>query len=425
MKIINKKTISVVIVILLIIITYFVFFSRDESVIEVKAMNSFIGDIEKTVKISGTVEAYDSEFISLPPNLEVLKTYYGKNDYVKKGELIAELEISDLKTSLDKTKLNLEQLKKDLENISSTSSNSEKSLLANALEKAKTNLNNIERVLEKAKEDLETDKILLENSAISQKEYEAQVDVVENLESNLKNAVITYEDAKLNLSNYSNNQDNASDKLDLQMESLELDIASIERSISERNIFANLDGIITEFNIKEGRVTNNSSLISIYNDSTYELVSLVPQEDAILIERNQQSNVSLDGLGKTYSGSVYSVGKTATIDSNSGSQTPKVEIRILIDETDKKIVSGYNGDALISLEKKANVLLIRNEAIKTDDEGKYVFLIDDNSVKKTYIETNLTDGYFTSVDSGIEEGNQVVLNPPQNLQNNSIITVID
>ncbi|MDW7668826.1 MAG: efflux RND transporter periplasmic adaptor subunit [Bacillota bacterium] len=425
MKIINKKTISIAIILLLIIITYFAFFTRDENAVEVKTMNSYIGDIEKTVKISGIIESSDSEVINITPNLEVLKTYYKKNDYVKKGELIAELEIYDLKTSLDKASLNLEQLKRDLEDITSTSYNSEKLILVNAVEKSKTSLNTLERDLKKAKENLETSKILLESDAISQKEYETQVDVVENLQSNLINAQITYEDAQLNLSNYNSNQDNAADKLKLQIEALELDIISIKKSISERNIYANLDGIITEFNIKEGRVTNNSSTISIYNDSIYELVSLVPQEDAILIEKNQQADISLDGLEKKYLGYVLSVGKTAKIDSSSGSQTPKVEIRVIIDEPDKKIVTGYNGDAIISLEKKKDVLLIRNEAIKIDDEGKYIFIINGNSVKKTYIETNLTDGYFTSIISGIEVNQQVVLNPPEKLQDGNIITVID
>ncbi len=425
MKIINKKTISIAIILLLIIITYFAFFTRDESAVEVRTMNSYIGDIEKTVKISGIIESSDSEVINITPNLEVLKTYYKKNDYVKKGELIAELEIDDLKTSLDKAKLNLAQLKRDLEDLNSTSSNSEKLLLVNSVEKSKTNLDGIKRDLKKAKEDLETSKILLDSDAISQKEYEAQVDIVEDLQSNLNNAQITYEDAQLNLSKYNSNQDNAADKLNLQIDALELDIISIEKNISERNIYSNLDGIITEFNIKEGRVTNNSSTISIYNDSIYELVSLVPQEDAILIEKNQQSDISLDGLEKIYSGYVLSVGKTAEIDTASGSQTPKVEIRVIIDEPDEKIVTGYNGDALIFLEKKKDVLLIRNEAVKTDDEGKYIFIVNGNSVNKTYIETSLTDGYFTSIISGIKENEQVVLNPPEELQDGNTVTVID
>jgi len=425
MKIINKKTISVALIIILIIISYFVFFTRDEDSIEVRTMNSYIGDLEKTIKISGTIETLDSEVISLQPSLEVIKTYYNENEYVKKGDLIAELDSDDLKTQLSKAKLNLAQLEKDLQDLKSSSSGSERPLLVNALEKSKANIENINTDLNNAQEDLERNKILLENDAISEKEYETQVNLVEDLKSSLKNAEITYEDAQISLSNYDSSQNKAADKLELQIESAKLDISSIEGDISDRSIYANLDGIITELNLVEGRLTNNSSIISIYNDSSFEFVSLVPQEDAVLIEKNQETEISLDGLSKTYTGYVSKVGKIAEIDPNSGSQTPKVEIRILIDEIDNKIASGYNGDAVISLEKNEDVLLIRNEAIKKDNEGSFVFLVSGDSVEKIYVDTNLSDGYFTSIDSGIEENDEVVLNPPMELNDESSITILD
>ncbi len=425
MKIINKKTISVALITVLIIISYFVFFTRDEDSIEVRTMNSYIGDLEKTIKISGTIETLDSEVISLQPSLEVIKTYYNENEYVKKGDLIAELDSDDLKTQLSKAKLNLAQLEKDLQDLKSSSSGSERPLLVNALEKSKANIENINTDLNNAQEDLERNKILLENDAISEKEYETQVNLVEDLKSSLKNAEITYEDAQISLSNYDSSQNKAADKLELQIESAKLDISSIEGDISDRSIYANLDGIITELNLVEGRLTNNSSIISIYNDSSFEFVSLVPQEDAVLIEKNQETEISLDGLSKTYTGYVSKVGKIAEIDPNSGSQTPKVEIRILIDEIDNKIASGYNGDAVISLEKNEDVLLIRNEAIKKDNEGSFVFLVSGDSVEKIYVDTNLSDGYFTSIDSGIEENDEVVLNPPMELNDESSITILD
>jgi len=425
MKIINKKTISVALITVLIIISYFVFFTRDEDSIEVRTMNSYIGDLEKTIKISGTIETLDSEVISLQPSLEVIKTYYNENEYVKEGDLIAELDSDDLKTQLSKAKLNLAQLEKDLQDLKSSSSGSERPLLVNALEKSKANIENINTDLNNAQEDLERNKILLENDAISEKEYETQVNLVEDLKSSLKNAEITYEDAQISLSNYDSSQNKAADKLELQIESAKLDISSIEGDISDRSIYANLDGIITELNLVEGRLTNNSSIISIYNDSSFEFVSLVPQEDAVLIEKNQETEISLDGLSKTYTGYVSKVGKIAEIDPNSGSQTPKVEIRILIDEIDNKIASGYNGDAVISLEKNEDVLLIRNEAIKKDNEGSFVFLVSGDSVEKIYVDTNLSDGYFTSIDSGIEENDEVVLNPPMELNDESSITILD
>ena len=96
----------------------------------------------------------------------------------------------------------------------------------------------------------------------------------------------------------------------------------------------------------------------------------------------------------------------------------------MINSTDNKIASGYKGDAVISIENLKNVLLIRNEAIKIDSEGSYVFIKSENTVKKTYINTGLSDGYITVVQSGISRDEEVVLNPPEELNDGNIITVI-
>jgi HlyD family secretion protein len=240
----------------------------------------------------------------------------------------------------------------------------------------------------------------------------------------LKTALISYEDAQLNLANFNSNEEKAKKQLELQIESIKLDIESLERSISERKIYSNIDGIVTDFNLKEGRETNNSSVINILNSSNYEFISLVPQEDAVLIEEGQDVEIRIDGLENVYNGKVAKIGKNAEVDQSSGSQTPKIEVEILINSTDNKIASGYKGDAVISIENLKNVLLIRNEAIKIDSEGSYVFIKSENTAKKTYINTGLSDGYFTVVQSGISRDEEVVLNPPEELNDGNIITVI-
>jgi multidrug efflux pump subunit AcrA (membrane-fusion protein) len=421
MKIINKKTITIFIVVLLLIIAYFLFFTRDEEAAEVKTMKAYNGDIEKTLEISGSVKSSDSEEISIQPNLKVLKIYVKENDYVSSGDLLAELEMDDLQTSLEKANLSLQQLNNDLNDMSS---NSQESLLINGLEKSKTNVENLESDLENAEKDLETSKTLYENDAISEKEYESQIELVENLESSLKTALISYEDAQLNLANFNSNEEKAKKQLELQIESIKLDIESLERSISERKIYSNIDGIVTDFNLKEGRETNNSSVINILNSSNYEFISLVPQEDAVLIEEGQDVEIKIDGLENVYYGKVAKIGKNAEVDQSSGSQTPKIEVEILINSTDNKIASGYKGDAVISIENLKNVLLIRNEAIKIDSEGSYVFIKSENTAKKTYINTGISDGYITVVQSGISRDEEVVLNPPEELNDGNIITVI-
>jgi multidrug efflux pump subunit AcrA (membrane-fusion protein) len=109
------------------------------------------------------------------------------------------------------------------------------------------------------------------------------------------------------------------------------------------------------------------------------------------------------------------VGKSAEIDQESGSKTPKVEVTIKIINSDELIKSGYEGKANIIIDMSENTLVLRNESLKRDAEGKtYLYVLKNNTVEKKYVEAGLSDGYLTEV-SGVSEGDKVVINPPEEL----------
>jgi hypothetical protein len=49
--------------------------------------------------------------------------------------------------------------------------------------------------------------------------------------------------------------------------------------------------------------------------------------------------------------------------------------------------------------------------------------VENEIARKVYIKTDLTDGYNTSVLSGIKENDAVILNPPEELSDGMIIKV--
>ena len=53
-----------------------------------------------------------------------------------------------------------------------------------------------------------------------------------------------------------------------------------------------------------------------------------------------------------------------------------------------------------------------NECVYADDNGSYVFIVDDNSeVKRRYIETGVKDNAYTQILSGVDEGASIVYDP--------------
>ena len=402
-------------VIAVLLISYFLFSKKGNSAIEVSAFPTNMGSVSKTIEFSGVVKSSDREEIMVTPDLEVLKTYVKENDQVEKGQLLAELDTTDLLISLKKSQVSLEQLYSD--SAAEKSSNSaDKDILYNTLLKSKETLEKYNKDLELSAADLEKSKILYDESAISKAEYDKYVTAKTNLESSLKIAELNYNDAVTKYNDYGSSVKLNVEKIDRQIESLNLDIESLNYKIEKTKIYSSISGIVTDFPLTEGRSTLSNSKIVIYDTTSYEFIAKIAQEDAVLIKEGQNSNVSVNGITKTYEGVVSQVGKTAQIDEMSGSKTPKVEVIIEIINPDDLLKSGFEGDASVQIDKNDNVLVIKSEAVKKDDENKqYLYILKNGIASKTYVEIGLSDDYYVSVLSGIKENDIVILNPPMEL----------
>lgn len=414
----------VVITVILLMIFYFLFLNN-ESRIQVNAMESYIGNVSKTIDLSGVVNSSDYEEITVSSNLEVLNTYVKENDIVEPGQLLAELDSTELLISLEKSKISLEQLKSDLNLEKSGLGNSEKDILKNSLSRSNEELERIKKDLEFAVENLEKSKALYEENAISQAEYEKQITNTKDLESSLKTAELNYNDANSKYNDYFDNNKQNIESIERQIKSAILDVESLNNKIEKNKIYSTIPGVVTEFPLSKLKETSSNDKIVIYNTNSYEFIAKVAQEDAIFIKNGLKSTVTVKGIINSYEGVVSNVGQFAEIDSASGSKTPKVEVEIKISSPNNSLASGFDGDAIVEIDSKENVLLVKSECIRKDIENKeYLFVIENGIAKKIYIEIGLTDGYNTIVLTGINEKDIVILNPPAELNDGVAVEII-
>jgi multidrug efflux pump subunit AcrA (membrane-fusion protein) len=409
---------------IVLIVLYFSISNDDKSLIQVNTMEVSIGSVSKNIDFSGTVNSSNYEEITVPSNQDVLNIYVEENDLVKKDQLLAELDSTELLISLEKAQIALEQLRTDLTLEKNGTGNSEKDILSNSLSRSKEEFIKIKKDLELSVENLEKIKNLYEEGAVSQAEYDNQVSETKDLESSLKTAELNYNDANVKYNDYFDNKKQNEESLERQIKSSLLDIESLNNKIEKNKIYATISGVVTEFTLSKSKQTSSNDTIVIYDTNSYEFVAKVPQEDAVYIKNGQNSTVFIKGISDSYDGIVSQVGQTAEIDTESGSQTPKVEIRINIENSNSYIASGFEGDAKVEIDTKANTMVVKNECIKKDDNNEeYLFIVENEIARKVYIKTDLTDGYNTSVLSGIKENDAVILNPPEELSDGMIIKV--
>lgn len=405
----NKK-IYILIAVIIAVSIFMLFFNKEA--VEVSTMNTYIGSVTRTIEVSGSINSDSVEIISIEPNVNVLNVYVKENDYVEKNQKLAELDTEQLNISLEKTKLNLEELKANLNDISSD--NSKAVLSSNALIRSKENYTKLTKDLENAKDELQKAETLYNEDVISKAEYDRYEQSVYDFSSMLKTAELNLNDTSINYKESEEQKAQDIQSLERQIKSLNLDIESITKIINDTVIYSSTNGVITEFPLEQNMKTLSGEKIVIYSTENYEFVSNVAQKDAVLIREGQKSIIEIDGISTQYDGIVTQVSKSAQ-DDNTGSQLPKVEIKIKISNPDDYIAFGYEGEAKIIIDSKDDALIVKNESIKTEDDNWFVYVLKGNSAIKKIVKLGLSDGYITSIEEGLQENDIVIVNPPYDL----------
>lgn len=405
-----RVLILLIVCVIVLAIGYFSLFNDNS--LEVSTMKSYKASITKTIEVSGTINSSDVEVIDLDTGKTAVKTYVKENDVVQKNQLLAELDDDDLYILLEKAKLNLEDLNAKLNDLNSN--NSDLAILDNTLAKSKENYSKLVQDISVAKEDLKKAEVLYSENVISQAEYDKYVSAVNNLNLSLKTAELNLNDASVNYSNTREQKESNKLSLERQIKSINLDIESLNKKIEDTKIYSSIDGIVTEFQLKEAQKTSSGDKVVIHGISSLELTAFVSQQEAVSIKEGLKSIVIVDGVGISYEGVVSFVSKVAETD-NSGSTAPKVEIKIKITNPDENITFGYEGEAKIIVDSGDDLLVVKNESVKNEDNKKYVYLLNNGIAEKTFVETGLTDGYLINIKSGIQENDVVIVNPPFDL----------
>lgn len=82
--------------------------------------------------------------------------------------------------------------------------------------------------------------------------------------------------------------------------------------------------------------------------------------------------------------------------------------RLLINNPDGKLRIGMTTHCTIAIARRDNVLRIPSVAVREDDKGDYVYVLEGETPSRRYIKTGLFDSLYTEVRAGLEEGEQVV-----------------
>lgn len=333
----------------------------NKETLTVDTAGASIGNISQTVTATGTIEAITTVEVGTQVSGVIEKLYADFNSVVKKGQLLATLDETMLRASLDQSRATLMDAEADLKY---------------------------------QKLNYERSKALYEKSLIAQADFD-------QVEYNYKRAQASVANAKATLER---NQVN----LDYATITSPIDGVVLNRAVDEGQTVA------ASF--------NTPTLFTIANDLTRMQVQAdVDEADIGQVKNGQRVEFTVDAFpGETFEGTVTEIRLQPVISSNVVTYT----VIVNAPNPDKKLMPGMTASITIFMAEAREVITIPVKALKFKPElpdsitrpanqpqlsGQQVWVYDGKQMHPRQVITGLSDGSHVEVKSGLKAGDEVVL----------------
>lgn len=183
---------------------------------------------------------------------------------------------------------------------------------------------------------------------------------------------------------------------------------------------ADFDGVVTEVTaIAGGPVTDGASLLKIANNQKVHVTFNLSKTDLAKVKKDQIADLTI--AGNKYEGKVSNISHMAVMNSNN---TPVVSAEIEITNPDEDIYLGVEAKINIHAQKEENALLIPVEAINSDKNGDFVYIVENGVVVRRNVTTGVSSDEYTQIVEGIKEGDQVMTDISTGVTEGMQVTVI-
>lgn len=321
-----------------------------------------ISDFDVYVTSLGTVQAYATVTVRSRIDGELLKAYFSEGQFVKKDDLIAQIDPRPYRAALEQ---------------------------ANA---KKTQ-----------------DQVNLENAKLDLERYLKLGEFAARQQLDTQRATVSQITAQL-----------AADDAAIDLAQTQLDYATIKTPISGRAGFK----LVDEGNIVNAANTNGLVVIEqmrpisvIFTQSE----AYIHEINAGLASTPQPVD-ALSSDGK----SLISTGKLSFVDNLVDTSTGTIHLKATFGNEDLKLWPGMSVSTRLLLKTLKNVLIVPTNAVQHGPAGLFVYQVDDqNKVQVQPVEIGPANAGYTVVTKGVAEGQTVVVDGQYRLQNGVKIAPAD
>ncbi|MGD9639340.1 MAG: efflux RND transporter periplasmic adaptor subunit [Alphaproteobacteria bacterium] len=366
----KKKTL--VILLILIIASFAAYSKFSAKKVETKTPSQKIftvslGSIEELVTAQGSLEPKDYVDVGTQVSGQLEKLHVEIGDYVKEGDLIAEIDPRVYETQVLANKAKLKSLKAQI---------------------SEQNAN-----IKLAESKYKRNKRLLETNNVSQETFE-------EIESEKDVAYSKLESIKA------------------QIEELESNLSESITNLGYTKIYAPMSGIIALKEAKEGQTLNASqsapTIVQVADLDTMTVIAEVAEADVSRINENMDVYFTTLGMqNRKWYGKVRQIEPSPEI----VNEVVLYNVLIDVDNKDRKLMTGMSTQVFFVIGKAENVPMISTDTLTyhiedkdTDDTTAYkVMVLENGRPVERIINIGLNNRSIAQVVSGLNVGDQVLL----------------
>ena len=396
---------------------------------------ALVQDIDSTLSVSGTITPSQTRSYFVPGSVKVEKVNFQRGDLVKKGDIIATFDLTDLNLSLKKAKLTMENAQLQYEDTMDDLDNSSQELYD--INKEIRRLQARETTYKLAYDyfdryptnDPEIDSIIAayDHGEGSGAMYDAWQAIVEELAGK-----VASRQALRSADLSDNNQKVLSNNLELQ----KLEYEEIARMVNESQggIVADFDGVITEMNLTEGAaVSSGMDAVKVASTEGVLLRFSVGRYDVDRIQLGQTAQVTFGS--KELTGTVTRMDGAATVEVDNNTTSTVLKGEITVDDPNGVLKLGMDANAEILTAQSFGAVSVPVEAVKVDRGGEYVYTVAPCTeakaaeaglweFRKVYVKTGIFDDINIEILEGLADGDCVCVGAVPELMDGAQVQAI-
>lgn len=405
-------------------------------------------DVEQEITTSGTVVGLEKKAYTSPVTAKVEDIRVEVGQTVSKGDVLLTYDSSKLGDDLEKVKIqaqsdraagnasyeaadeaagkasearkkvkdlkaDIKKLEKEIAALSKKVSGYEEQIAAAKEQEEKSSEGEKTDTEETSEEKTEN------NHTVDQKAYKKASSDLEKKTAQLtkkqqslaeqESIVAANEDVKV--SNSTKAQISAANQLS------DMNVNSAQKSLdaAEAGITASVSGIVESIDIAKGAYANETqTLMTVIDSNKIGVEFSISKDDLGSISKGQKARVVISG--NEYEGTVEFVSRVASSDMQIASGTNQnaggtIKGRIVLDEPDENIYIGVSAKVYIFVGKSEQALVIPYEALNTDIDGDFVFVVNkENLIERKNVTIGIYSDEYYEILEGLQEGDKVIRN---------------